>query len=296
MACTEYKIKLQFPDMPLVDVGGAKSNYLPPEVCEILPNQPYRGKLTDEHTANMLVVAARPPNVNGATIVGRGLDDLGYRNSEGAIRGFGIGIGGEMTVVPGRILPSPQIEYGRGKPDVDERASWNLRNVRFHRGAKLEKWAVLLITDNNPQSDFEGPNDPVLRQTIKGFADMCGTSGMEVRGGPPPIVHANIPGKDFADPVRDRAIAAIQATVKTLPAKPALLLVILSNGDKHVYSGIKHLMDCYMDIATVCVHAAKIRKEKGGVFPTSLVLVLLKRSLGQLQYFANVSCFNLLFL
>lgn len=34
--------------MPLVDVGGAKSNYLPAEMCEILPNQPFRGKLTDE--------------------------------------------------------------------------------------------------------------------------------------------------------------------------------------------------------------------------------------------------------
>jgi hypothetical protein len=44
----EYNVRLQFPDMPLVDVGGAKSNYLPAEMCEILPNQPFRGKLTDE--------------------------------------------------------------------------------------------------------------------------------------------------------------------------------------------------------------------------------------------------------
>jgi hypothetical protein len=49
-------------------------------------------------------------------------------------------------------------------------------------------------------------------------------------------------------------------------------MVILSNGDKHIYSGIKHLCDSYLDVATVCVHASKIRKEKG-----------------QLQYFANVA-------
>ncbi|KAJ7628412.1 argonaute-like protein [Roridomyces roridus] len=268
----KYDIRLRYPDMPLVDVGGAKSNYLPPEVCEILPNQPYRGKLTDEHTSNMLLVAARPPNANGATIVGRGLDDLGYRAGAGALGGFGISIGQEMAVVPGRILPPPQIEYGRGKPEVDQRASWNLRNVKFARGARLDNWAVLLIRDGN-NTDFIDQNDPALRSTVQGFADMCKNSGMDVPG-LPPIVCANLPHKDPTDPVRDKAIAAIQAAVKMVPlkSKPKLLLVILSNGDKHVYAGIKHLMDSYMDIATVCVHAAKIRKEKG-----------------QLQYFANVA-------
>jgi len=39
-----------------------------------------------------------------------------------------------------------------------------------------------------------------------------------------------------------------------------------------VYAGIKHLCDSYLDLATVCVHSAKIRKEKG-----------------QPQYFANVA-------
>jgi eukaryotic translation initiation factor 2C len=47
---------------------------------------------------------------------------------------------------------------------------------------------------------------------------------------------------------------------------------MLSNGDKHVYSGLKSLCDSYLGIATVCVHSPKIRKEKG-----------------QLQYFANVA-------
>jgi eukaryotic translation initiation factor 2C len=46
----------------------------------------------------------------------------------------------------------------------------------------------------------------------------------------------------------------------------------LSNGDKHVYAGIKSLCDSFLGIATVCVHSSKIRKEKG-----------------QLQYFANVA-------
>ncbi|KAJ7178055.1 argonaute-like protein [Mycena filopes] len=278
----KYNITLKFPDMPLVDVGGAKSNYLPAELCEILPNQPFRGKLTDEHTANMITVAAKPPNVNGAAIAGRGLDELGYRantNPANLLNAFGISIGSEMAVVPGRSLPSPGIKYLKSTPQVDDRASWNLRDALFAKGGKLERWAVLVIRDGNNRDEFGGPRDPALVETIRGFAQMCKRSGMVVAPGDPPMVEAVLPPKDFTDPTRAQAIAAIRTTVgairvdpKKPNVKPLLILVVLSNGDKHIYSGIKHLADSWLDVATVCVHSAKIRKEKG-----------------QLQYFANVA-------
>ena len=104
----EYNITLKQPDLPLVDVGGQKSNLLPPELCEILPNQPYRGKLTDEHTAAMITTAARPPNVNAQSIANQGLDLLGFRSGAAPLGAFGVSIGSEMAVVPGRILV-PQI-------------------------------------------------------------------------------------------------------------------------------------------------------------------------------------------
>jgi eukaryotic translation initiation factor 2C len=56
----------------------------------------------------------------------------------------------------------------------------------------------------------------------------------------------------------------------SMKPKPTLVLFILSSGDKHVYSGIKHLCDVYLDVATVCVHSSKIRKS-------------------QPQYYANVA-------
>ncbi|KAJ7672569.1 argonaute-like protein, partial [Mycena polygramma] len=268
----KYDIRLQYPDMPLVDVGGAKSNYLPAELCEILPNQPFRGKLTDEHTANMITVAAKPPNVNGMAINGRGLDELGYRQGANPLPAFGISIGQEMAVVPGRILPPPGIKYAKGTPNVDERASWNLRGVRFQRGATLQKWGVVLIRDGNNRDEFDGPRDPQLMPTIRGFAKMCADSGMTVAPGDPQVVQAVLPPKDSTDPTRAKAIATIRTEIGKINPKPLLLLVILSNGDKHIYSGIKHLADSYLDVASVCVHSGKIRKDKG-----------------QLQYFANVA-------
>ncbi|KAG5725156.1 Protein argonaute-2 [Termitomyces sp. T112] len=268
----KYKITLKQPDLPLVDVGGTKANYLPAELCEILPNQPFRGKLTDEHTASMITYAAKPPNINATSIVNRGLNELGFRQGAGPLGAFGISIGTEMAVVPGRILPPPGIQYGAGTPQVDDRASWNLRNVRFAKGASLSNWAVLLIKDGNNRDEFSSTSDPELMKTMKGFADMCKNSGMNVNNVPPVVVQCDLPRKDRSDLTRAQAIGAIRESLRSMKSKPNLVLVLLSNGDKHIYSGIKHLCDSYLDLATVCVHSAKIRKEKG-----------------QLQYFANVA-------
>ncbi|KAG6819482.1 hypothetical protein H0H93_011450 [Arthromyces matolae] len=268
----KYNIKLEHPEIPLINVGGTKATYLPAEICDILPGQAFRGKLTDEHTATMITYAAKPPNVNAAAIVNRGLNELGFRQGAAPLGSFGISIGTDMAVVPGRILPRPGIEYASGQSSVDEKASWNLRNVRFAKGASLGNWAVLLIKDGNDRDEFDGPSDPQLLPTIRGFADMCGKSGIRMERAPPVVAECRLPRKDRTDPTRSQSIDAIRTTLRSLKVKPQLVLVLLSNGDKHIYSGIKHLCDSYLDLATICVHSAKIRKEKG-----------------QLQYFANVA-------
>jgi len=269
----KYKITLRYPNLPLVDVGGQKSNLLPAELCEILPNQPFRGKLTDEHTANMITAAAKPPNVNATSIIGPGLNELGFRpNASPQLNAFGISIGNEMTVVPGRILVPPGIKYGQGEPRVDDRASWNLRNVKFAKGAKLDQWAVLIIQDGHPRDEFGSTDDPELLQTIRGFTKMCRDSGMTVGPKDPLFVMAQLPPRTPTDPIRAAAIGVIRQKLMSLPGKPLMVMVLLSSSDKHVYSGIKHLCDSHLDVPTVCVHSAKIRKEKG-----------------QLQYFANVA-------
>lgn len=252
-----------------MDVGGQKQNLLPPEVCEIIPDQPYRGKLTDEHTAEMIKVAAKPPNINAGLIVNEGLNNLGFKQSAGPLNAFGIGIGQEMAVVPGRLLPPPGVNYGQGKPNVDDKASWNLRSVKFAVGGTLSQWAVLVIGDGG-REEFQGPGDPELKRTVKGLADMCRTSGVRVEG-EPLFAGARLPRKSGDDPIRGEAIKAIRdAVTKGYPKKPSMILVILSSSDKHVYNGLKHLLDVYLKVPSVCVQVSKFRKS-------------------QPQYFANVA-------
>jgi len=49
-------------------------------------------------------------------------------------------------------------------------------------------------------------------------------------------------------------------------------LVILASGDKHVYNGLKHLLDVFLKVPSVCVQGSKFMNEKG-----------------QPQYFGNVA-------
>lgn len=235
--------------MPLVDVGGVKQNLLPAELCEILPNQAFKGKLLDDQTAQMIRVAAKPPNVNANMIVGQGIRELGFTGDSVAVKAFGATVGNEMAVVPGRILGRPDVHYANSTASVDERASWNMRNVKFTKGARLDNWAVILIFDGNQRDEFQSPTDPGVEQVWKGFASMCKASGMMVGQAPPRIIPARLPRKDNNDPTRSAAINVISDGLKA-GSKPTIALVILSSGDKNIYSGIKKLCDTILDLRT----------------------------------------------
>ena len=282
--CEEYDIFLQYPDLPLVDVGGKKQNFLPPEVCEILEKQPFKGKLLDAHTAEMVRVACQPANINAEAIVGQGLAELGFSQPvTSPLNAFGMSVGQEMAVVPGRILPPPNIRYAQGAPSVDERASWNLRNVKFHVGGRLANWAALVIRDNG-RDDFSGPTDPELTKILRGFSKMCKNSGMNVDNKLPPIAVAQLPPKNSSDPLRKKAIQMIRSALMTINPKPSLVMVMLSSSDKHIYSGLKHLCDVYLDLATVCVQSTKIRSDKGRVRYYANVALKVNMKLGGVNH------------
>jgi len=164
-----------------------------------------------------------------------------------------------MAVVPGRILPKPGIMYSSSTASIDNKASWNLRGVKFARGARLDKWTVLVIKDSS-RDEFAGSSDPQLFEIVAGFRNMCNVSGMQVTADPT-YATALLPRKDPSDPMRRAAIDTIRKTLLAVKPKPTLIFVMLATGDKAIYEGLKHLCDVFLDVATVCVQSSKIRKK-----------------------------------
>ena len=222
----------------------------------------------------MVNVACKPPNKNTNEIVNRGIDMLGFRDSTPVLDSFGISVGTEMAVVPGRVLVRPRLLYSCDAPaTIDAGASWNLWGVKFAVGARLDKWAVLVIQDGGT-FDFKGARDPELRRITKGFRNMCNNSGMQVQ----PLGEQAYAAVGLPPPgnnrFRDDAIGEIEQAMRGLmeQAAPKLVLVMLSNEDKAIYNGLKWLCDVKLDIATVCMQSEKVRRDRG-----------------QPQYFANVA-------
>lgn len=264
---------MKHPFLPLLE--GPNGSRYPPEVCDIRPDQGFKGELTDrKHVSAMVDVACKPPKENANEIVNRGIGMLGFRDSTPVLDSFGISVGTEMAVVPGRVLDRPGLSYSSGKSaTIDGRASWNLRDVKFAVGARLDKWAVLVIQDGG-RSDFKDVKDPELRRITNGFRMMCNDSGMEVqplREQAYAVVRLSPLGNNR---FREDAIGEIEQAMRGLMerAAPELVLVMLSNEDKAIYNGLKWLCDVKLDIATVCMQSEKVRKDRG-----------------QPQYFANVA-------
>ncbi|KAI0265235.1 hypothetical protein BGY98DRAFT_1103163 [Russula aff. rugulosa BPL654] len=185
----KYNISLQHADdLAIIDVGGpGRSNYIPAELCNIEPGEPHLGKVGPKETSDMLEVASRKPAENTAIIMENGLPRLGYKPSTSVLQSFNIHLASQMAVIPGRELPLPSVTYGKGTPRV-QNGSWNILDVKFHHGAKMTNWKVLVVRDGMDAYSFSGPRDERLISFIKAFANKCRNSGMEVGNEPPHIV------------------------------------------------------------------------------------------------------------
>ncbi|KAJ7688957.1 Piwi domain-containing protein [Mycena rosella] len=250
----KYKIKLSHPaDLPVVDIGSAKrTNYIPAELCEIEPGQPYRGKLSDIETANMIKYACNPPRVNAIAITTQGFPALGLSPVRPPTGGFNIGVDTEMAVIPGRELPPPGLTYSRGTANA-RNGSWNIMDVKFHRGATVKSWWVLVVRDGREM--LQGQTDPQLKNLVTKFREKLQRSGMQIPEGLPRLL-ATPPLQNLQDASREAALKEIRKVItNTLAAakniKPDFILVLLSYRDNYIYPGIKRLGDVDLGLHTI---------------------------------------------
>lgn len=106
----------------------------------------------------MIDIACLPPTVNQSEIYRNGLTQMGISPASDALNNFGISLGNQMAVVPGRILNPPKVLYAQGKEMMIRDSAWNLRDVRFHKGARIGNCFAIAI--NERRGDFESGADP----------------------------------------------------------------------------------------------------------------------------------------
>ncbi|KAG2360248.1 ribonuclease H-like domain-containing protein [Suillus spraguei] len=243
-------------DVPVVDISGPNSKftiYVPAELCEIEPGQPFRGRLNEKETSNMIRFACNPPKVNADAIVDRGLPTIGFtpQTLGSPMSSFGMAVDNNMAVIPARELPPPRLSYKAGKPPNVSSGSWNILDVKFHLGGTIKSWWVLVIVDG--QSVFGGPSDPALEGIWKGFGEKCRNSGMSLGSSPALLNQALIP------PARDTSRQQRQISQR---GKPTFILVILSRRDNYIYPGIKRICDVELGVHTLHMLTDKVLRDR----------------------------------
>lgn len=212
----------------------------------------------------MIKVACNQPHINGQSIVFQGFPALGIQpnNPQGPLRGFNIEVSSEMATIPVRLLAPPGISYRSGKASVRD-ASWNILDVKFHKGGDMKNWAVLLVTEGR-EPEFRGADDPDLAHFLQTFAKKCRDSGMNVPPGLPKIIETPKLPSPHSDqrPNRGTAMGIIMDALKKQinpQQKPSFILVLLSGIDKFIYPNMKRVGDVMLGMHTVHMLLTKAR-------------------------------------
>nr|CAB3503666.1 unnamed protein product [Digitaria exilis] len=124
-----YRLEIQFGFLPCLQVGtDQKPNYLPMEVCKIVPGQQYRKKL------------------EGQQVVERNDYNSSLRANE-----FGIEVDYHPTSIQARVLPAPTLKYyGTGSESLccPKDGQWNMIKKKVVDGAKVGNWACINFCRN----------------------------------------------------------------------------------------------------------------------------------------------------
>lgn len=235
----------------------------------------------------MLNHACKPPAANFDEIINQGLPSLALTEPKASILDeFGISISKTMTDVPGRELPPPKrLQYQSGSPSVQPaKGSWNLTNVKFHTGASVAKWAVVILSDGYPS-----PSDEDVSKVWTGFREGCRRSGMTFANQAPIIARTSQLPRQSQDKDRSKGIMEIKRTIQNLVRdNPMFLLVLLPFRDTKLYPGVKRICDVELGVHSVTIVLNKVLKNKGPQQYYANVALKLNQKLGGINHTLDV--------
>ncbi|ORX97093.1 Piwi domain-domain-containing protein [Clohesyomyces aquaticus] len=273
-----HGIVLKTPQAPLVNYGSRDSpKWIPGELCSVLPGQLARRLLLGDQTREMIRFAARQPSANAKSIMDDGLHVTSINPvSQGLntnLTKFSIKVDPNMLTVHGRILVAPKLSY-KSNSVIPRDGAWNL-DVRtigqkpFTVPKKLPSWNCLVINEGNRDTIFGGQQR--VLELLGLFRQSLQTYGIEAGPVQPPKL-ATVNFFDLQNRNTDKVQKDIDGAIRTFPAKPQFLFVLLPSDNALLYDCIKYVCDIRIGIPNVCNIGKKWSNEKG-----------------QAQYFANVA-------
>lgn len=174
--------------------------------------------------------------------------------------------------------------------------SWNMAQTKFTIGAHLISWACLRFMIPGDRRDPIGENLVRYLEDFTTVLKECGiTTGVRHTSHQCPLLHPGPSAEAQNENIIRNGLSHF--STKLGDQRPKILLVILPNTDKFVYSKIKYFGDTQAGIHTVCVVASKFAKERNTQYHANVALkvsgALVQHIHWRCKEIANMFKFNL---
>ena len=247
----EYNVNLRFPWLPCIITGNGRVK-IPLELCTVLPNQRYAGKLNEGQTAEMIKITASKPQERKQKIEAgiryvllilvqadwfRALHD---RNDVEFLKSWGVSVASEMMTIDGRILTAPSLTF-KGGSQVARDGQWryDARNG-FATPRPLKSWAVAVFASRVHKDQVDA--------FIKGLVGTLIELGVDVNKS---ITPANlIVFQNRSESVKDVLQAAMDCSHDR--KNPDMIFCVLDEGSPDVYPEIKRIAETEFGVMTQC--------------------------------------------
>ncbi|XP_066262501.1 protein argonaute-4-like isoform X2 [Euwallacea similis] len=164
----DKKYTIKYPKIPLLKVGGLKSNIMiPPELCVVEKDQSGSKKLNDFVMRNMIKMASTDTKTHRENTMRRFRDSQFEKSPH--LREFGFSVSDKFEVTDARVLPPPSLLYGNNVEVKVDKGVW--RNENFLKPKKISKWAVLNLDSYVKRNQL----DSFVNELIKA-SKFCGTT------------------------------------------------------------------------------------------------------------------------
>ncbi|OQE42916.1 hypothetical protein PENCOP_c003G05851 [Penicillium coprophilum] len=235
-------------DMPVVNVGTRERPvYLPMEVCEVVPGQPYKPDPATILRQNMIKFSCRQPPQNYASIMSEGLDIMGISGDH--TKALGIKSSSQMITVPARILNPPNLLYGAKKTASPRNGSWNLVNTRFAQGAQITKWTCFSIRKKATNGTKDSFTDPDTQ--MDAFYRKLRDHGLSLPPPSKPYLSVILGSTD------DENRNIIRGSFKKFAGVFPFVVILLPGTEGKIFDFVKYAGDIKTGVLTHCMQYSK---------------------------------------
>lgn len=241
----KYGYALRYPGMFGVRIG--KDAVFPAEVCEVIPGQLYRKKLSPENTTQFLRFSVQKPHERLMTITNgvNGQNQVFDYNNSDVMKTSGMVVDSHPIQIRGRVLNTPQIRYKSGPLDIRPKSgAWNVLGRTLQEPGTINVWAVAMF-DPNTREDVLGNFVTQLQDNLQKLGVRVMTSAYIARANPYQVENELL------------TIAQTAVQVAEYNRPPSLILAFLPVNAPDIRRRIKHWGDVDKGVPTQCLRAGK---------------------------------------